>query len=64
MTRAPKITTEQLIEEMLEFGVSLAAAEIVAPRLAPLINDPRGLAEALKESEPLIALHLGLLCRN
>lgn len=57
-------TVEQLIDEMVEFGVSLSAAELVAPALARFVNDPRGLAEALKDGAPAIAERLGLLRRN
>lgn len=54
----------ELIEEMLEFGVDLKGAELVAPLLLPLYNDPRGLVEALKEREPWLALKLGIVQRH
>ena len=55
---------EQLIDEMVEGGCSLTTAEIIAPLIAPFTNDPRGLAEALKDGAPKLAECLGLLRRN
>lgn len=58
------MTAEQLLEDMLEFGLPLESSERMAQALCPLFNDKRGLAEALRQEVPEIALRLGLLRRH
>lgn len=48
-------TRSDLIDEMLEFGLSLELAECIAPALLPLFNDERGFRLALLEDHPLVA---------
>ena len=40
---------ETLVDELLEFGVSLAGAERLAPLLLPLLNNPSKLREIYLE---------------
>lgn len=53
-------TRDDLIDEMLEFGLSLELAEHIAPALLPLLNDRRGFRRTLLEEAPLIAERCGL----
>jgi hypothetical protein len=57
-------TIDDLLDEMLAFGVLLEAAELVAPLLLPLENDPRGFRQALLEECPLIAERCGAIRRH
>jgi hypothetical protein len=58
------MTEQQLLEEMLEFGLRHEIAQNLAPILLTLENDSRGFAQALIERAPRIAEHLGLLRRH
>ena len=58
------VTIRKLIEEMLEFGISLETAELLAPSLARLENDPRGFALAILDESPEIAEKCGLIRRH
>lgn len=64
-----KMTPEKLLEEMQENRLPFDDDELkhmkrMAKALCPLINDRRGLAEALRQEVPEIALRLGLLRRH
>jgi hypothetical protein len=58
------MTLDELIEEMLEFGIRLDVAERVAPAFLWLENDPRGFRLALQEDAPLIAERIGVARRH
>ena len=56
------MTLDQLIDEMLEFGVPLDAVLHVAPSLLPLFNDQGELvAAALCDAAPKLATRMGLM---
>lgn len=55
---------EQLVDEMVEFGMSLDAAQRAAPAILPLFNDPRGLRVAFVEAFPLEAERRGYTRRQ
>lgn len=52
---------DALVDEMIEFGIPLDSAVLIAPALLPLLNDPRGLKRALADGAPDIAAKLGML---
>lgn len=52
--------TDELIEKMLEFGISIEVAERLAPHFLRLENDPRGFRQALLEREPRLAERVGV----
>lgn len=54
------MSLDELIDEMIEFGIPLANALHVAPSLLPLCNDPEGrVAMALSEAAPKLAKRMG-----
>jgi hypothetical protein len=58
------MTLEQLVEEMVEFGMSIEDAQRAAPAILPLFQDPRGLREAFVDVFPLEAERRGLRQRQ
>lgn len=58
------MTVNDVIDEMLAFGIRFEIAEIVAPAIMRLENDPRGFRQALIEEEPLIAERIGAIKLN
>lgn len=61
---SPPLTYDELVEEMLDFGMDLETAEHMAPAMLPLFNDPRGLGTALIENSPRLAEQLGIVRRQ
>jgi hypothetical protein len=55
---------DQVIEDMLEFGLPFETIEVLAPHILRLENDPRGFASAFLESEPLLSERLGVSRRH
>jgi hypothetical protein len=58
-TNRQALTLDQLMDQMLEFGIPMEAIERVAPALLPLLNDPRGIRIALVEDSPRFASEIG-----
>ena len=52
---------DDLVGEMVEFGIPIESAVLIGPALLPVLNDARGLKVAIEEDAPLIALKLGIL---
>ena len=57
-------TRESLVDELLEFGLPLTDAELIAPALLPLMSDPRGIEATLRQDHPWLAEKLGVAMRN
>jgi hypothetical protein len=57
-------TIDDLIDEMLEFGIRFEQAERMAPLLLPLLNGQRWFRLALLEECPLIAERCGAIRRH
>jgi len=55
---------EQLVDEMVEFGMSIEDAQRAAPAMLSLFQDPRGLREAFVEAFPLEAERRGIRGRQ
>lgn len=55
------MTRGKLIEYLLEFGETLELAESTADVLLPLMNDPRGVAQAFAERWPAEAARRGYI---
>ena len=58
------MTIDELIGEMLDFGLDLDLAERIAPALLPLFNDHRGFRKALLAEEPRVAERIGVTRRH
>ena len=58
------MTLDQLVEDMVEFGMSIETAQLAAPAVLPLFQDPRGLREAFCRAFPLEAERRGLRVRQ
>jgi hypothetical protein len=58
------MTLEQLVDDMVEFGMSIETAQLAAPAVLPLFRDPRGLRDAFVEAFPLEAERRGLRVRQ
>lgn len=54
-------SADETIEEMLEFGMQIELAQLIAPALSRIENDPRGFRRALLEDEPRLAEILGVI---
>lgn len=56
------MSLDQLIDEMIEFGVPLSTVMHIAPSLLPFFNDPDGRIErALCDIAPLLASKMGFV---
>ncbi len=54
-------THEEVLDDMLDFGISLPVAQIVAPLMVRLFNDPSGFRAAVEDEAPGIAARVGLV---
>jgi hypothetical protein len=55
---------DDVIDEMLDFGLPIETAEILAPHILRLENDPRGFVTTFLESQPLLSEQLGVSRRH
>lgn len=58
------MSVEDLIDEMLEFGISMEVADRMAPVLLPFLNNEPGVEQALIEQYPALAEQMGCYLRH
>lgn len=64
VARTEIVEASQIFEEAVEFGLSVEAAERIAPWIAAMENDPRGPRQAVLEDYPRLAEAMGWLKRQ